>query len=83
MKCNNSTDFEELVQIQSLPLFYVMNEIVSIDKEKCNGCGACIQKCPQQILYINRKTMTCDVDDQSRCDRIVVVKRYAHLERLR
>jgi NAD-dependent dihydropyrimidine dehydrogenase PreA subunit len=46
-----------------------MNEIVSIDKELCTGCGLCIQECPQQILYINRKTMTCDVTDQSLCDK--------------
>jgi len=51
-------------------LTLTMNEIVSIDKELCTGCGKCIKRCPQQILYINRETMTCDVIDQSRCDRL-------------
>jgi NADH-quinone oxidoreductase subunit F len=47
-----------------------MNEVVSIDKEKCTGCGVCIKKCPQQILYIDSETDTCAVIDHSRCDRL-------------
>ena len=47
-----------------------MNEIVSIDKELCIGCGKCIKRCSQQILYIDRETYTCAVIDQSRCNRL-------------
>jgi len=47
-----------------------MNEILSIDKELCTGCGKYIEKCPQQILYIDLETLTCAVTDQSRCDRL-------------
>ncbi|MFC1899951.1 DUF362 domain-containing protein [Chloroflexota bacterium] len=46
-----------------------MNEIVSIDKELCTGCGECVKTCPQQILYIDNKTNTCAVIDHNRCDR--------------
>jgi NAD-dependent dihydropyrimidine dehydrogenase PreA subunit len=47
-----------------------MNEIVSIDGKKCTGCGACIKKCPQQILYLDREIKTCVVINQNQCDRL-------------
>ncbi|QHI71863.1 4Fe-4S binding protein [Aminipila terrae] len=32
--------------------------IVKIDKEKCNGCGACIGMCPQEIIVMIPKEAT-------------------------
>lgn len=47
-----------------------MIKVVSIDKYRCTGCGACVNKCPQQILYIDNETYTCSVANHSQCDRL-------------
>jgi Fe-S-cluster-containing hydrogenase component 2 len=47
-----------------------MNKIVSIDQDKCAGCGACVIKCPQQILYLDNTTNTCAAVNQTQCDRL-------------
>jgi Fe-S-cluster-containing dehydrogenase component len=47
-----------------------MNNIVSIDQDKCTGCGACIIKCPKQILHLDNTTITCTVVNQNQCDRL-------------
>jgi NAD-dependent dihydropyrimidine dehydrogenase PreA subunit len=45
-----------------------MKEIVSIDKEKCTGCGLCARICPTKILKVENKS--CTVTDHSKCDRL-------------
>lgn len=52
-----------------------MNEIVSIDREKCTGCGACIKKCPKQILYLDGETETYAVINHNQCDRLLGCER--------
>jgi len=47
-----------------------MNKIVIIDEELCIGCGACVDLCPKNILYIDEKSGKCRVTDESKCDRL-------------
>jgi NAD-dependent dihydropyrimidine dehydrogenase PreA subunit len=44
-----------------------MNTIVKIDSDKCIGCGACVEICPNKILYI--KDNVCQVSDEKKCDK--------------
>jgi Fe-S-cluster-containing dehydrogenase component len=34
--------------------------VVVLVKEKCNGCGACIDACPLQAMWLNPKTNTIE-----------------------
>ena len=47
-----------------------MDEIVNISDEMCLGCGACVEICPQHILYIDNNKDTAAVTDHGRCDRM-------------
>jgi NAD-dependent dihydropyrimidine dehydrogenase PreA subunit len=31
---------------------HIITEYLDIDKSKCNACGECIEKCPNQVLKI-------------------------------
>ena len=44
-----------------------MNKIVKIDSDKCIGCKACVEVCPNKILYIEDDV--CKVRDESICDK--------------
>jgi len=44
-------------------------EVVNINDETCLGCGACVEICPQHILYIDNHKDTAAVTDHGRCDR--------------
>lgn len=44
-----------------------MNKIVVIDTDKCIGCSACVEICPNKILTI--KDDVCIVIDETRCDK--------------
>lgn len=46
-----------------------MNKIVQINEESCTGCGACVDLCPLQILYLDKETGKCKVTDENKCDR--------------
>ncbi|MFA5054699.1 MAG: 4Fe-4S binding protein [Dehalococcoidia bacterium] len=45
-----------------------MKKVIQIDKEKCNGCGLCVQACMKGFLYIyngkalQKKGAQCDGD---------------------
>jgi NAD-dependent dihydropyrimidine dehydrogenase PreA subunit len=45
-----------------------MNRVVRIDEAKCVGCGACVEMCPQRILFIDEKSGKCKVSDETKCD---------------
>ena len=47
-----------------------MNKIVVIDEESCTGCGACVNICPMQILFISDTDGVCKVTDELRCDKL-------------
>jgi NAD-dependent dihydropyrimidine dehydrogenase PreA subunit len=47
-----------------------MNEIVIIDEQKCTGCGACVDLCPKDILYIDEASKKCKVTDETICDKL-------------
>ncbi|MFA5005341.1 MAG: 4Fe-4S dicluster domain-containing protein [Candidatus Omnitrophota bacterium] len=47
-----------------------MNKIVIIDEDLCVGCGVCVALCPKKILYIDRKSEKCKVNDELKCDRL-------------
>jgi ferredoxin len=47
-----------------------MSETVNINDETCLGCGACVEICPQHILYIDNNKDTAAVTDHGRCDRM-------------
>lgn len=44
-----------------------MNKIVLIDEEECIGCGACVDICPNKILYLDDDTYK--VSDETKCDK--------------
>ena len=46
---------------------FYMNKIVLIDEDKCIGCMACVEICPNKILYI--KDNVCKVIDENKCDK--------------
>ena len=44
-----------------------MNEIVIINQDKCIACRACVEICPNKILYI--KDDVCKVTNENKCDK--------------
>ena len=46
-----------------------MGKVVTIDKELCTGCSACVDICPKKILYIDKKLNICQVTDEAKCDK--------------
>jgi NAD-dependent dihydropyrimidine dehydrogenase PreA subunit len=45
-------------------------KVVDIDQERCTGCGVCVDMCPKEILFIDKKTGKCAVTDENKCDRL-------------
>ena len=41
------------------------NMAVTIDEEKCTGCGSCVEACPVEALKVNGK---CKVDEETCID---------------
>ncbi len=48
---------------------YLKNVVtLSIDKNRCNGCGICLEVCPQNVLKIeNKKAVIIDKDSCIEC----------------
>ena len=48
---------------------YLKNVVaLSIDKDKCTGCGICIEVCPQNVLKIeDKKAIIIDKDNCIEC----------------
>lgn len=44
-----------------------MNKVVLIYPDKCIDCNACVEICPNKILYL--KDDVCNVTDETRCDK--------------
>ena len=44
-----------------------MNRIVIIDQDKCICCRACVEICPNKILYIEDDF--CKVINENKCDK--------------
>ncbi len=40
---------------------------VKIDKEKCTGCGDCIEVCPVEALKLEDEKSVCDEDECTDC----------------
>lgn len=60
-----------------------MNKTVIIDEDLCIGCGACVELCPQKILYIDEKTGKCKVSDESKCDKQAGCERVCPVEAIK
>ncbi len=57
-------------------LYYDEDAVVRIDQGKCNACGACIEACPFDAIYlIDGKLIKCDLCDntQPQCIRVCSV----------
>ena len=44
-----------------------------IDKEKCTGCGECVDSCPLDALEMDGDVASCDEDTCSDCGACVDV----------
>jgi NAD-dependent dihydropyrimidine dehydrogenase PreA subunit len=42
---------------------------ITIDEEACIGCAACVEICPNNILYMDEDTGKCKVSDPDKCDK--------------
>jgi NAD-dependent dihydropyrimidine dehydrogenase PreA subunit len=60
-----------------------MNRIVIIDEKLCTACGACVELCPQKILYIDEKNNVCKVADENRCDKLRGCERVCPVEAIK
>lgn len=47
-----------------------MKKNININNELCTGCGACVDLCPKNILFIDDKSGKCAVTDDAKCDRL-------------
>ena len=47
-----------------------MDTSITVDRELCTGCEACVLLCPRQLLYIDEKSGTCGAIRQNQCDRL-------------
>ena len=45
----------------------IMKKIINIDKNKCIGCGICVDTCPNNLLYI--KSKVCKAINEKKCDK--------------
>lgn len=45
---------------------------ITIDKEKCNGCGECVDICPAEVLeLVNEKSEVANIDECLGCESCV------------
>ncbi len=42
-----------------------MKPLVTVDKDKCDGCGLCVEVCPTSVFEL--KNGKAEVVDQSKC----------------
>ena len=39
----------------------VKKEYITVDKELCSGCGACVDACPYGAIHVYGKAVVCDL----------------------
>ena len=45
---------------------------LTIDKEKCNGCGECVDICPTEVLEMkDEKSEVANIDERLGCESCV------------
>ena len=45
---------------------------ITVDKEKCNGCGECVDICPAEVLELaNEKMEVANIDECLGCESCV------------
>ena len=45
---------------------------LTIDKDKCNGCGECVDICPAEVLeMVDNKTEVANIDECLGCESCV------------
>ena len=62
----NKKLLEQQVEVKQVIIHYGYKDgsgeyFISIDTDKCNGCGECVEVCPQGVL--ETKTMMIDLED--------------------
>ncbi len=47
--------------------------MVKVNKEKCNGCGTCLNVCPQDAISLNKGKAVIDKDKCVECGACISV----------
>lgn len=40
---------------------------VLIEKDKCDGCGTCVDECPMDVFTVNEKAAPANIEDCMEC----------------
>jgi Flp pilus assembly CpaF family ATPase/ferredoxin len=60
--CSNCKNAPCIFACKQNAIFYISNGIVSIDQDRCIGCGECLKACPHDAIVLKKKkAYKCDL----------------------